>query len=99
VYNIYSEIENSTRAIISASFGGFGKKVAIYGRCVIRGRIEGSRRYEFYNGSGRDLYRCVSYAVHHPPKRHFESVTVDEFLSNPLKHSTEGYWIDHKVES
>ena len=76
----------------------YEKAVAMYGYSRT---IEGSasRRYEFYGGTGRDLYSCILYAVNHPPIGRFQSVSASDFLLNPRKYSTRGYWIEKHVES
>ncbi len=81
---------------VSRSF--VGKSVAMYGYSVTR-EGSASRRYEFYNGSGRDLYQCIAYAVNHPPRGRFVSVSCGDFLINPDRYSTGGYWVDKRVES
>jgi hypothetical protein len=83
---------------VAVSMSFTGKAVAMYGYSVTReGRA--SRRYEFYGGTGRDLYHCIAYAVNHPPRGRFQSVSVRDFLFNPSKYSRGGYWIDKRVES
>jgi hypothetical protein len=82
--------------IVTSPFSG--KAVSVYGYSVTR---EGgqSRRYEFYGGTGKDLARCIAYAVFHPPKGRFQSVSVDDFLSEPYLYSTRGYWSGMQVDS
>jgi hypothetical protein len=75
-----------------------GKAIAMYGVARTRDGTM-SRRYEFYGGSGRDLYQAIAYAVNHPPKDRFVSVRTGDFLANPWKYSTRGYWVDKKVDS
>jgi hypothetical protein len=75
----------------------YGKSIAIYGIGVNRfGRK--SRRYEFF-GVGRELEQAVRRAIHLPPKDRFVSVSAREFLDNPYKYGSEGYWDDVKVDS
>jgi hypothetical protein len=75
-----------------------GKAVAMYGTARTRDGTM-SRRYEFYGGSGRDIYHAIAWAVNHPPKDRFVSVRTGDFLANPWNYSTGGYWVDKKVDS
>jgi riboflavin synthase alpha subunit len=43
-----------------------GKAVAVYGTCRTKYGTK-SRRYEFVGGTGRELYECIAWAIHHPP--------------------------------
>ncbi|MBS7631144.1 hypothetical protein KEJ47_06160 [Candidatus Bathyarchaeota archaeon] len=75
----------------------YGKAIAVYGVGVNRfGRQ--SRRYEFF-GTGRDLERAVRLAYHHPPKGQFMTLSARDFISNPSRYGSEGYWLDFKVDS
>lgn len=74
-----------------------GKRVAMYGTRVINGKRD-SGRYEFYGG-GRDLQRAIRLALTFPPKQRFVTVSAREFLRNPSKYGTEGYWIVEDIES
>jgi hypothetical protein len=86
------------KVVVREYYPSYGKAVAMYGYSVTpEGRA--SRRFEFYGGSGRDLYQCIAYAVNHPPRGRFQCISVSEFLANPSDYSTRGYWIDKQVES
>jgi len=75
-----------------------GKRVAVYGRARVKGRVS-SRRYEFY-GRGRDLYHAVVLAIDYPPKQRFVTVSAKEFISNPFKYGGGGHWVaEPEVES
>ena len=56
-----------------------------------------SGRYEFY-GTGRDLYKAMVLAHRYMPKG-FVDVSVEMFLSNPMKYGFEGKWLDREVVS
>jgi hypothetical protein len=75
-----------------------GKSVAMYGISKTR---EGtaSRRFEFVGGTGREIYKAIAYGAKHPPKGRFVTVRTHDFLANPSKYSTEGYWYDKQVDS
>jgi hypothetical protein len=75
-----------------------GKAVAVYGTFITQDGKD-SRRYEFYDGTGRETYQSVLLAHEYPPKRRFVSVSAKKFLANPFKYATKGYWIDFEVAS
>lgn len=68
-----------------------GKRIAVYGRAMVDGRIS-SRRYEF-DGRGKDLHRAVALALDYPPKHRFISISAKKFNSNPSKYVGRGYWV------
>ncbi len=75
-----------------------GKKIALYGYCRTRNGTYPAR-YEFYGGTGRDLRRCVAIASKLPPKRRYTTVNVIDFLNDPYRYGTEGYWFEKSVDS
>ena len=86
------------RFIEPVTYSTYGKSIAMYG---VARTSEGtmSRRIELTGGTGRDLYRAIAYLAKHPPIKRFENVLTIDFLANPSKYSTRGYWVDKKVES
>lgn len=89
----------SWHRISAVIFAGFtGRKVAVYGTCMINGRRD-SRRYEFSGGTGKDLQRAIILAHRIVPRFRFVDVSAREFLSSPFKYGVEGYWTDREVSS
>ena len=62
-------------------------------------KVVRSSRFEF-TGSGKDLYRAIiETKVKGRVPRGYIEVPADEFLLNPEEYSTEGEWIDIRIES
>jgi len=59
--------------------------------------VEGKGRYEFH-GKGKDLYKAVVKAHQIVPKGYVD-VSAEEFLQNPEKYGSEGFWIEKDVVS
>ena len=75
-----------------------GKKVAVYGRARVKGRVS-SRRYQFY-GRGKELYHAVVLALDYPPRKRFVTLSAKEFVTNPFKYGGGGHWVSEpEVES
>lgn len=83
---------------IVSSISFSGKSVVMFGTAkTSKGTT--SCRFDFVGGTGRELYRAIAYATKHPPKGRFVTVRTRDFLANPSRYSTEGYWLDKRVES
>jgi len=62
-------------------------------------KVVKSGRFEF-TGSGKDLYRAIiETKVKGRVPRGYIEVPADDFLLNPDEYSTEGEWIDIRIES
>jgi len=75
-----------------------GKKIALYGCCKTRYGTY-TARYEFYGGNGKALQKCMIVASRLPPKQRYVTVNVYDFLRNPFKFGTKGYWLEKQTES
>jgi len=76
------------------------RQVAVYGKVVLRGEYKAkSRRYQFYGGTGKQLYRAVVLAHRLPPKKSFVTVSTRKFLGNPYRYGAKGDWFIVEVES
>ena len=60
-------------------------------------KVVGKGRYEFHGG-GRDLYRAVVEAHRTMPEGYVD-VSAEEFLEDPLKYGSKGYWVEREVAS
>ena len=56
-----------------------------------------SGRYEFH-GKGKDLYKAIIQALSVMPNGYVD-VSAREFLDEPEKYGTRGFWIDKEVVS
>ena len=59
--------------------------------------VESKGRYEFH-GKGKDVYRAVVKAHQIVPKGYVD-VSAEDFLQNPEKYGSEGFWIEKDVVS
>lgn len=59
--------------------------------------VKGKGRYEFHR-KGKDLYKAVVKAHQIVPKGYVD-VFAEEFLNNPEKYGSEGFWIEKDVVS
>lgn len=66
-------------------------------RTKLKKTVEMKGRYEFH-GNGKDLYKAVVKAHKFVPKGYVD-VSAEEFLENPEKYGTEGYWIEKEIFS
>ena len=75
-----------------------GKEIDLYGNCRTKYGTYPAR-YEFYGGTGRDYQKCMIIASRLPPRRPYTTVNVYDFLSDPHRYGTEGYWSEKHVDS
>jgi hypothetical protein len=75
-----------------------GKKIAMYGDCRTKNGTYPAR-YEFYGGTGREYQQCMIIASRLPPRRRYVTVSVDDFLLDPDRYGTRGYWLEKYVNS